>query len=115
MQDDLFTVPSEPVRTGFHMRFSSRSARDLLLSKWIAEDTYSGGINISDVIKDLLYAWYMQRFANNGHLPAPVGVATGPYPALPGGANGNHPAHEGHEDPHDPLVQSLIGLDFDNI
>lgn len=113
MYDDLFDVPSEPVRSGFHMRFSSRNARDLLLSKWIAEDTYTGNINISDVIKDLLYAWYMERFSNNGQLPAPIGLHTSSrQPQLPAGQNGRH---EEHEDPNDPLVQSLVGLSFDNI
>jgi hypothetical protein len=117
MQDELITdtfdVPEEPVRTGFHMRFSARSPRDLLLSKWIAQDTHSGRVNISDVIKDLLYAWYIQRYTGDGRLPAPVSTTALPAPVGQGGLS--HNGGEGREDPDDPLVRSMLGLNFEDI
>jgi hypothetical protein len=100
------------------MRFSPHKARDLLLSRWIAEDTLTGTINISEVLKDLLYAWYTQRHLGDGSLPAPPGLPVpGTMPAPPQLPPGqlNSPPPEEREDPRDPLVRKLLGLSFDQL
>lgn len=87
----------------FKFRFSGRKPRDVQLSHWVKADTDTNGINVSEVCKELLYAWYQQRYFGEGLFLPPVAGAS-----LPGGA-----PPEGREDPNDPLVQNLLNLSFD--
>ena len=56
---------------GFSFRFSAKKARDRQLAEWVAADTGRGEVNISEVIKDLLYAWYLERWEIRS-LPLPL-------------------------------------------
>lgn len=106
----------EPAARGFYLKFSPADPRDIQLSHWIREDTQARSVNVSAVIKGLLYSWYEERL-RSGRLPAPSvgGLADGPalpvhHPpaALPAAARA-----EPGEDPNDPLVQRLAGITFD--
>lgn len=86
----------------FAFRFSDRKPRDVALSRWIAEDIASGEVNVSEVAKDLLYDWYLQRKETGESLTR---RAPGPSP------NGG----QEWEDPTDPLVQRMAGLSFEEL
>jgi hypothetical protein len=95
------------IRDSFRFRFSGRKIRDIQLKQWIAEDIENGQVNVSEVIKDLLYAWYVQQHnGGNGLMPPilSIGAATSQPP--------NH-AGETHEDPNDPLVRAFANISFD--
>lgn len=101
-------------RQSFLFRFSSKKPRDIQLAAWIAEDTETGQVNVSEVIKDLLYAWYCQRLETGVFPPATVAGY------LPENGHrqqrfGQNQYREEGEDPNDPLVQSLLGLSFENV
>jgi hypothetical protein len=100
----------QPASRGFYIKFSPSDPRDVQLSHWIREDTQTRSVNVSAVIKALLYSWYKMRQLS-GRLPMlSVGdqIPAG-YPALPATAR-----HESGEDPTDPLVQRLAGISFDH-
>ncbi len=52
----------EPASRGFYIKFSTSDPRDIQLSHWIRADTDDRSVNISAVIKQLLYAWYEERW-----------------------------------------------------
>ena len=90
----------------FAFRFSERKPRDIALSQWIAEDIDRGEVNVSEVVKDLLYEWYLRRREVGDLLPRQVAgqvVGSGP--------NGG----ERLEDPNDPLVRRMAGISFENL
>jgi len=113
-------MDDQPASKGFYIKFSPSDPRDVQLSHWIKADTEARTVNVSGVIKQLLYAWYEQRW-RLGRLPAPsVGDFTG-MPALPSG-NGHqhalpasHHSYEEFENPGDPLVQAMVGISFDEL
>lgn len=86
----------------FAFRFSTRKPRDVALSRWIAEDIANGDVNLSEVVKDLLYDWYLQRKDTGEILTRRVGIEH---------SNGG----QEREDPTDPLVQRMAGLSFEEI
>ena len=92
--------------THFQFRLSDKKPRDVQLSYWIKADTESGNINISEVTKDLLYAWYIQR--QNGGAATPSLFLPLPTPSLP-----KHEEGEELMDRGNPLVQNLLNLEFD--
>jgi hypothetical protein len=94
-------------REGFYFRFSARSPRDVQLAAWLDEDMQAGDMNVSAVIKDLLYGWYLQRH-QLGAAPLPI-LGAGPIIEL--GAGG----FRERENPDDPLVQSLLNVNFDGV
>jgi hypothetical protein len=96
------------LRDSFRFRFSNRKLRDKQLMQWIAEDLEEGQVNISEVIKDLLYAWYCQRHSGgSGLLPPMLAIASGSSPK----SDSKQP--ENLEDPNDPLVQAFSNISFD--
>jgi len=89
---------------GFSFRFSAKKARDRQLAEWVAADTDRGEVNISEVIKDLLYGWYLTRWDMRS-LPLPMIAGQ-----LPTG-DGQPPMPE-RENPDDELVQAMVGFEF---
>jgi hypothetical protein len=93
-------------KESFRFRFSDRKPRDIQLSHWIAEDVDNGRVNVSEVIKELLYAWYIRRHSEDGSLLPP---------GMPAMGLAEMEAPEEVEDPDDPLVQRFVNLSFDNM
>jgi hypothetical protein len=108
----VISEPVELARENFIFRFSARKPRDVQLAAWIAEDIDTGQVNVSEVIKDLLYAWYARRH-EIGILPLP-GVV-GYLPANGGDGAGVMGDVEGREDPDDDLVRRMVGIDFSEL
>lgn len=107
-----------PVSRGFYLKFSPSDPRDIQLSHWIREDTEGRRVNISGVVKALLYEWYELRL-QMGRLPTAKVVDLEAVPLLAlSSSNGRvalpAPNDEGMEDPNDPLVKQLAGTSFDN-
>lgn len=51
---------SDIARKRFHgWRFDKRNPRDVELAEWVQNDIDSGRINVGEVCKDLLYAYYV--------------------------------------------------------
>lgn len=95
-------------RDSFRFRFSDRKLRDKQLRQWIDEDIESGEVNVSEVAKDLLYAWYMQRRNGGSALPPPMMGVTG------ASSNSESKQAEHIEDPNDPLVQAFANISFED-
>lgn len=92
---------SIPRRGQFKFRFSPHKLRDIHLSQWVAADM-EAGINVSEIAKDLLYAYYLQRQNSSTFLPAGL-----PSLMLPAAAE---PVEEPIDARDDPLVQKMRGL-----
>jgi hypothetical protein len=91
----------------FTFRFSAKKPKDVQLAEWIAADIAAGTVNISQVIKDLLYEWYLQRHQTGTmafYLPAGPEID----PAL-------FVDDYGRENPDDLLVQKLVNVNFDGV
>lgn len=106
----------QPASRGFYVKFSPSDPRDVQLSQWIRADTTVRTVNVSAVIKTLLYSWYQLRW-RLGRVPA-AGIADLEDTTAVLGHNGGAvalpaPAGELGEDPNDSLVQRMVGLTFD--
>ena len=82
--------------TTVRFRLSERSPRDRQLAEWVADD----GDNVSEIMRDLLYSYYVRK--HNGESLLFV-------PSLSAGAVQED---DSRESPDDELVQGLAGLDF---
>lgn len=99
-------------RGRFELRFSARDPDDVRLSWLIAEAMERGNVNMSSVAKRLLLAWF-DEVDRTGNLVLPVFGLAG----LVGGGTSPHKGDgdEQGEDPSDPLLQQMIGINFDRL
>lgn len=97
----------------FGFRLLQRDPEDVLLSQLMAADLAEGRVNLSTVIKRLLLDWYRQRLANGG-LDGPLVDFTALQKPV-AGVQITDPVAELAEDPDDPLVRNMVGIDFNDL
>jgi len=108
-------LPAEDLPKGFYLRLSATDPRDIQLARWIKADTSHRAVNISAVIKQLLYAWYELRW-RLGTIPAPTMAHIGEGAVLPGPAPYRalpSRAEEEREDANDPLIRRMLSMSFE--
>lgn len=110
-QHDQHVTFSDIALRTFKFKLSPRSPRDVQLAEWMKADLEQREVNLSDVVKGLLFLWYKLR-ATLGYIPAPedlLNMAVTPQGSLYNKDHFEEP-EEGIADPNDPLTRKLLGL-----
>ena len=118
---DLTSAIAERVQRifsrGFHFKLIRSNPRDAWLVERMAADLVTGDVNISELIRCLLFDYYRQREATGSTLPALMapGYLIPSQLSQPRALPEPKPVEEEFERFDDPLVMSFLNPGFDEL